>query len=110
MELESIGKNIRKFRLARKLRQEELAEQAGLSTNYIGMIERGEKVPSLESFITIANVLDVSSDMLLCDVLHAGYEVKSSLFTEKMKNIQQEDRLRIYDVIDVMLKHSKLLK
>ncbi len=58
MELESIGKNIRKFRLARKLRQEELAEQAGLSTNYIGMIERGEKVPSLESFITIANVLD----------------------------------------------------
>lgn len=43
MELDSIGKYIRKFRLARKLRQEELAEQTGLSTNYIGMIERGEK-------------------------------------------------------------------
>ncbi len=109
MELDSIGKYIRKFRLARKLRQEELAEQTGLSTNYIGMIERGEKVPSLESFIAIANVLDVSADMLLCDVIHTGYEVKSSLLTEKMKNLQPEDRSRIYDVIDTMLKHSQPL-
>lgn len=109
MELESIGKNIRKFRLARKLRQEELAEQTGLSTNYIGMIERGEKVPSLESFITISNALDVSADMLLCDVIHMGYKVKNSLLTEKMKNIRPEDRDRIYDVIDTMLRHSKPL-
>ena len=106
MELDSIGKYIRKFRLARKLRQEELAEQTGLSTNYIGMIERGEKVPSLESFIAIANVLDVYAYMLLCDVIHTGYEVKNSLLAEKMKNLQPEDRSRIYDVIDTMLKHS----
>lgn len=107
MELESIGKNIRKFRLARKLRQEELAEQTGLSTNYIGMIERGEKVPSLESFITISNALDVSADMLLCDVIHTGYEVKNSLLTEKMKNLRTEDRDRIYDVVETLLKHTK---
>lgn len=43
MELESIGRNIRKFRLMRNLRQEDLAEMAGLSINYVGALERGEK-------------------------------------------------------------------
>lgn len=53
MKLDTIGKNIRKFRLARKLRQEDLAEKTDLTTNYIGMVERGEKIPSLETFIKI---------------------------------------------------------
>lgn len=44
MKLDTIGKNIRKFRLARKLRQEDLAEKTDLTTNYIGMVERGEKI------------------------------------------------------------------
>lgn len=51
MELESIGRNICKFRLMRNLRQEDLAEMAGLSINYVGALERGEKIPSLETFI-----------------------------------------------------------
>ena len=65
MKLDTIGKNIRKFRLARKLRQEDLAEKTDLTTNYIGMVERGEKIPSLETFIKIVNALGVSSDMVL---------------------------------------------
>lgn len=59
MKLDTIGKNIRKFRLARKLRQEDLAEKTDLTTNYIGMVERGEKIPSLETFIKIVNALGV---------------------------------------------------
>ena len=50
-----------------------------LSANYIGLVERGEKIPSLESFISIVNALGVSADMVLHDVLETGYEVKSSL-------------------------------
>ena len=55
MKLDTIGKNIRKFREIKKLRQEDLAEKTDLTTNYIGMIERGEKIPSLETFINILN-------------------------------------------------------
>ena len=55
MKLGTIGKNIRKYRLAKKLRQEDLAEKTGLTANYIGMVERGEKIPSLETFLTILN-------------------------------------------------------
>lgn len=72
MQYNSIGTNIRKFRTEKKLRQEDLAERAGLSANYIGMVERGEKIPSLESFISIVNALGVSADMVLHDVLETG--------------------------------------
>ena len=107
MKLDTIGKNIRKYRLAKKLRQEDLAEKAGLSANYIGMVERGEKIPSLETFIKILNALEVSSDMVLTDVLETGYTVKNSILNEKLAKLAPEDRSKIYEVIDTLLKHSK---
>lgn len=107
MKLDTIGKNIRKYRLAKKLRQEDLAEKAGLSANYIGMVERGEKIPSLETFIKILNALEVSSDMVLADVLETGYTVKNSILNEKLDKLAPEDRSKIYEVIDTLLKHSK---
>lgn len=110
MRLESVGKNIRKYRLMRKLRQEDLAEKADLSINYVGAIERGEKTPSLESLISIINALGVSADMILADVLDNGYLVKDSLLAQKLDKLPAEDRSQIYDVIDTMIKHSKQVK
>lgn len=107
VKLDTIGKHIREFRIAKKLRQEDLAEQAGLSVNYIGMLERGEKVPSLETFITLLNVLEVSADMVLSDVLAVGYTVKNSLLGEKISNLSSEDKLKIYEVIEILIKHAK---
>ena len=107
MELVSIGKNIRKFRLANKLRQEDLAEKTDLSVNYIGMLERGEKIPSLETFIDIVNVLGVSADMILADVVDTGYMVRSSLLTEQLEKLSPEERKRIYDVVDTLIRHAE---
>lgn len=106
MKLETIGLNIRKYRTQRKLRQDQLAERTGLSANYIGMVERGEKIPALETFLKIANALAVSADMLLVDVLYNGYTVKDSLLAEKLDKLSPEDREKIYDVLDTMIKHS----
>lgn len=107
MKLDSIGKHIRTYRTARKLRQEDLAEKTGLSVTYIGMLERGEKLPSLETFISIVNVLEISADMLLSDVLQSGYTVKNSILNERLSQLSTEDRNKIYDVIDTMITHSK---
>lgn len=110
MELESIGRNIRKYRLMKKLRQEDLAELANLTNNYIGAIERGEKIPSLETLIVIINALGVSADMILADVIDTGYEVKDSLLAEKLSKLSAEDRAKIYDVVDTMIRHSTQIK
>ncbi len=106
MELCTIGQNIRKFRLEKKLRQEDLAEKTNLSSNYIGMIERGEKIPALETFIDIVNALGVSADMILADVIDVGYVVKNSMLDEKLSKLSQNDRTKIYEVIDTLLKHA----
>ena len=59
MKLDTIGKNIRKFREIKKLRQEDLAEKTDLTTNYIGMIERAEKNITLINIQKIADALEV---------------------------------------------------
>lgn len=71
------------------------------------MVERGEKIPSLETFIKIVNALGVSSDMVLTEVLETGYTVKNSMLNEKLEKLAPEDRNRIYEVIDTLVKQSK---
>ena len=110
MEHESIGRNIRKYRLMKKIRQEDLAEKADLSVNYVGAIERGEKVPSLETLLVIINSLGVSADMILADVIDTGYTIKDPLLAEKLDKLSKEGRTKIYDFIDTMLKHSTQVK
>ena len=105
MKYDSIGMNIRKYRMSKNLRQEDIAERSGLSTNYIGMIERGEKIPSLEKFIDIANALHVSADQLLSDVLDTGYIVKTSMLTERISGLSPEERERVYAVLEAMIAH-----
>lgn len=93
MGLESIGKHISEFRHLRKLRQEDLAEITGLSTNYIGAVERGEKIPSLETFIDILNALSVSADVVLSDVLQEGYQVKATKLSDQIKDLPVKDQM-----------------
>ena len=107
MGLESIGKHISEFRHLRKLRQEDLAEITGLSTNYIGAVERGEKIPSLETFIDILNALSISADMVLSDVLQEGYQVKATKLSDQIKDLPVKDQKRIFDVIEVLIKNSE---
>ena len=107
MNTSSIGKRIRMYRENKVWRQEDFAEKIGLSVTYTGMIERGEKVPKLETFITIANTLGVSADLLLADVLETGYDVKSSIMTEEIAKLSPNERERIYKVIGAMIEFDK---
>lgn len=107
MDYRSIGANIRKYRKAKKLTQEALAERAGLSVNYIGAIERGEKLPSLETFIEIVNQIGVSTDCILQDVVTANYDLKVSMLNEKLSGLNSDQRMMVEDVVDAMIRHMK---
>lgn len=54
-----MGKTIKRVRKKAGLTQEKLAEQAGLSTSYIGYIEIGHKKPSLKVLNKVASILKV---------------------------------------------------
>lgn len=111
MDLETIGKHIREKRKARGLVQEELAEKVGLSKNYIGMIERGKRLPSLDTFIIILNELDVSADEILVDVVNQSHETNFKLrlnrYTEDIDKLSVHDKDMLLQIIDIMRKSSK---
>lgn len=54
------AKAIRRRRIAAGLSQETLAESAGLHPTYIGLIERGERKPTLHAGARIADALGVA--------------------------------------------------
>lgn len=58
-DLATLGREIQRIRKASGLSQEELAEKAGLTRNYIGFIERGERNASTAAIINIARALSV---------------------------------------------------
>lgn len=105
MKLETIGANIRKVRRQKKLRQEDLAEKADLTPNYIGAIERGEKIPSVEALVSIMNALETSANVVFQDVVEADYEAKTSLLSDKINRLSKENRENIYAVIETMIEH-----
>jgi XRE family transcriptional regulator, regulator of sulfur utilization len=53
----AIGRVIRSHREGRKLSQESLAELARLNRTYLGEIERGAAIPSLETLQKLADAL-----------------------------------------------------
>ncbi len=70
MNYELLGNQIRKQRKLKKYTLEQLAEILGVSTTFIGQIERAKGIPSLETLVKIANALEVSVDSLLFDDLN----------------------------------------
>lgn len=54
-----MAQNIKRYRKAAHLTQEQLAERAKTSTTYIGTIEIGKKFPSLRMLEQIAAALNV---------------------------------------------------
>lgn len=59
------GRNVRNARAVRKWTQETFAERAGISFEYVGMLERGERLPSLDMLIRVAQALGTSVADLL---------------------------------------------
>jgi transcriptional regulator with XRE-family HTH domain len=57
---EILGENIRTARVKAGLSQEELAEKADLSRNYIGNVERAEYQVTVETLSRIASALKLT--------------------------------------------------
>ena len=107
MKLDSIGIHIREIRLQRKLTQEQLAEKVEISPNYLGAIERGEKVPALETLLGILNALNAPSNIVLKDVVNADYPIKTTVISEKIDSLSKRDKEILYAVIETYIQQCK---
>lgn len=58
--LKTFGSRIQELRKKNNLTQSELAEKIGLSTNFIGMVERGERNTSVDKIFKFAKAFNIS--------------------------------------------------
>lgn len=107
MDLSSIGGYIRKYRLEAQMSQERLAELAGISYKYVGVLERSEKSPSLETLINIANALNISTDKLLCDILNTEIDIKQTIVSERINGLSRKEQRNIIDLLEMLVSQAE---
>lgn len=71
MDYEAMGRRVKKLRKEAGLTQEQLAEKSDVSHSFLGHIERGTRVASLQTVVSICGALGVEPSELLQDSLTA---------------------------------------
>jgi transcriptional regulator with XRE-family HTH domain len=63
-----LGEELRKARLGAGLTQEELAFKADVSRNYISLLERGEKSPTVQLLLRLCKALGVKASTVIARI------------------------------------------
>lgn len=90
----SFGERLKQHRVGKHLTQAQLAELIDTNTSSISHLENGTHKPSLNTLITLCNVLDIGVDDLLADSLpmkdiYLDHDIQSLLSdcSEKEKRV-----------------------
>ena len=105
MNKADLGRKIREARQNKKYTQQKLAEVAGIGIMYLGEIERGTKMPSLNIFIKVIEALDVSADYVLRDELPSGEQYIYDEITGKLKDLTPSQRKTASEILDAYIRN-----
>lgn len=103
MDYYSIGQRIRKIRKARGLTQEQLAEKVGISKTHMSHIETGNTKLSLSTFISLAEVLEVSTD----EFIHDNNSLARNLSINNIISLLDNSSTLQIKIIEDIVKASK---
>ena len=107
MNCKSMGKKLKSYRAKCGWSLKECSERIGISTRYLADIERGDKVPKLETFLLILNTLNASADDVLQDSLVVGYEAKSNDMIRKLNSLDVTKRKQALEIFDSVISSLK---
>ncbi len=99
-----LGSKIKVKRQDRRYTQEQLAELCDLSVGFLGHIEAGTRVPSLESLYRIALALNLSLDYLILDTAVDDDNFIQHV-TAAVKNKPAERYKHFCNVVKVLAEH-----
>ena len=105
MKKTDMGDRIREARKNLNVTQEQLAESLGITPYYMGELERGNKTPSLDLFINLVEILNVSADYLLRDIVSVGNVYGDSSMARKLENLTPKQRVALEALIETYIKY-----
>jgi len=85
-----IGQRIRLERQKQRMNQEMLAEKVGVSSSFVGHIERGEKKASIETLASLSIVLGMNMHYMIFGTLKEGEQ--TSLLKREIQDILDKYR------------------
>ena len=88
----SFGRIVRKLRIEKKLSILTFAEQVGICRNYVSQIESGDKLPSFETLLLSAQVLEVTPNDLLVDYIDSTkkLEIRTAQIEWQLRDLNDE--------------------
>lgn len=100
---EMIGIRIRNIRANKGLTQEALAEKMGMGPKYVSGIERGKENPTLNTFVRIAECLEVPIGELFDFLEFEDPSKLTSRIREMIKGADEQDLKRIAKIVSAVL-------
>lgn len=107
MDFRPMGRRLKEARERKGYTQEQLAEKLDLSVQHISVMERGIKTPRMETFIRIANELDVDANFLLSDMIFISPKFISNDINIKIEDLPEREKRRILAVVKLLVDTAK---
>ena len=98
------GQRIRSAREAAHSSRDAVAEKAKIGVNYLGQIERGEKWPTLDVIVSLADAIGVTPSVFLdFDPTMTEPEALKSAISQLLQNRDRAQLLIIFRVVKALL-------
>lgn len=101
----SVGKRIQHYRTSLNKTQEELAEQADISKNYLSKLENAQACGRLDKYYSVAQALAVTVDMLIdnsSDRASGNDYFFSNQLLPLVSSLSVEQRKMLIDFIELL--------
>ena len=92
-----LGSKIKLLRKRKKLSQQTLSELVDISPTYMSYIESGIRSMSLDTLVSLANILDVTPDILLSESLKHNTRSYTNEFTEVISDCNEYERRILFE-------------
>lgn len=103
LDKEIIGQKIKQIRVEKGISQEKLSEKIDISPRHMCTIENGNSFPSLETFVKIAQVLDIDIN----DFFNLTPVNDNSLRTEVCELVQTSSIPELHLIKDLIIAVKK---
>ena len=99
----ALGLNIAYYRKRQGMTQEQLAERADVTNNYISHIENCRSIPSLETVVKLCGALGVTPDELLLGTSTHEQNYLNSDILRKLEGCTPAERRLVDGFIDLLV-------
>ena len=103
----NIGDKITALSKAKKISQEDLAKEAGVSREIIGRYERNEVSPSVDVAKKIADALDVSLDYLAGGSDKAAFDKQTLKLIDEIEELEPSTKDKLIFLANAIIRDAK---